>query len=102
MTTEDAATIARDPRYIALVRRRGRFTWALSFVMFAAYFGFVLLVAFDKAFLAQPVGAGVTSLGIVLGFALILLAIVLTGVYVRQANRAFDGLVADLVRDYPA
>jgi uncharacterized membrane protein (DUF485 family) len=88
MRDERLARIAEDPRYRELVRRRGRFA--------LAYFGFVLLIAFDKALLARPIGRGVTSLGIPLGLAVILLAVLLTGVYVGRANRDFDAVTAAL------
>jgi len=87
--------ILADPRYQHLLKRRGRFTWALSIVMLVAYFGYVALIAFDKALLARPIGGGVTSLGIPVGVG-ILLAILLTGLYVRRANREFDPLVKAL------
>lgn len=97
MDDAEAARVAADPRFRELVRRRGRFTWALTAVMLVAYLSFILLIAFDKALLAQPIGAGVTSIGIVAGFAVIVLAIVLTGIYVRRAARRFDPL-ADALR----
>lgn len=90
--------VLADPRYERLVRRRGRFTWTLSIVMLVAYFGYVALIAFDKSFLARPIGGGVTSLGIPVGIGLILLAILLTGLYVRRANREYDPLVDALRR----
>jgi uncharacterized membrane protein (DUF485 family) len=99
MDDAEAARIAADPRYVALVRERGRFTWALTGVMLVAYLGFILMIAFDKALLARPIGAGVTSVGIVVGFGVIVLAIVLTGVYVRRAARTFDPLTAALRGD---
>jgi len=103
MTDAELQRIADDPRYRRLVRARGRFGWLLSAIMVAAYVGFVLLVAFDKAFLAQPILAGgVTSLGILVGFGLILLAIVLTGLYVARANRDYDAALAVLVAEYRA
>jgi uncharacterized membrane protein (DUF485 family) len=103
MTDENVARIAADPRYRELVRARGRFGWLLSGIMLAAYFGFVLLIAFDKAFLAQPIVAGgVTSLGILIGFALIVLAILLVGLYVARANRDYDPALAALVAEYCA
>ena len=92
----DLARIAADPRYRTLVRRRNRFTWLLSGVMLAAYLGFLMLIAFDKALLARPVAGGVTSIGIVLGFGVILLAIALTGLYVRRASTEFDPLIEAL------
>jgi uncharacterized membrane protein (DUF485 family) len=88
--------ILADPRYQRLLKRRGRFTWGLSIIMLLAYFGYVALVAFDKPLLARPIGSGVTSLGIPIGVGLILLGILLTGIYVRRANREFDPLVKAL------
>jgi uncharacterized membrane protein (DUF485 family) len=96
MGAEQLERVADDPRYKALVRRRGRFTGLLTAVMLAAYFGFILLIAFDKPLLARPIGRGVTSLGIPLGLGVILLAILLTGLYVRRANRDFDAVTAAL------
>jgi uncharacterized membrane protein (DUF485 family) len=93
---ETLTRIAEDHRYQALVRRRGRFTLILTCVMLTAYFGYILLIAFDKALLARPIGRGVTSLGIPLGLGVILLAILLTGLYVRRANRDFDAVTAAL------
>lgn len=85
--------VVADPRYQKLVKRRGRFTWTLTLIMLAAYYGYILLIAFDKELLARPVGGGVTSLGIPVGVGIILLAIVLTGLYVRRANKEYDSLV---------
>jgi uncharacterized membrane protein (DUF485 family) len=100
VANHDVAAIARDPRYRELIRRRGRFAGWLSAVMLVSYLGFILVVAFDKPLLAQPIGGGTTSIGIALGFVLILLAIALTGIYVRRANRAFDPLVDALAADH--
>ena len=88
--------VLEDPRYQRLVQRRGRFTWTLSLIMLAAYFGYIALIAFDKPLLARPIAGGVTSLGIPVGVGLILLATLLTGLYVRRANREFDPLVRAL------
>lgn len=88
--------VLADPRYQRLLKRRGRFTWMLSIVMLVAYFGYIALIAFDKSLLARPIGGGVTSLGIPVGVGLILLAILLTGLYVRRANREYDPLVRAL------
>ena len=58
--------------------------------MAAIYFGFILLVAFAPGFLATPIGSGTTTIGIPLGIGVILSAFVLTGLYVRRANKDFD------------
>lgn len=95
-------SIAADPRYGALVRRRDRFAWTLTGIVLAAYFGFILLVAFDKALLATPIAGGATSLGIPIGLGIIVLSVVLTGVYVRRANGEFDAETAALLADHDA
>lgn len=88
MTTVER--VAGDPRYRALVARRGRFAWALTVVVLIAYFGFIALVAFDKALLGASLAGGATSVGIPVGLGIILLSIGLTALYVRRANGAFD------------
>lgn len=90
------ARIAADPRYQDLLKRRSRFTWLLSSIMLVAFFSYILLIAFDKQFLAQPISKGTTSLGIPIGLGLILLGILLTGIYVRRANQDFDPMVASI------
>jgi uncharacterized membrane protein (DUF485 family) len=89
--------LERDPRYHALVRERSRFAWTLAIVMFAAFLGYIGLIAFDKAALAAPIGDGVTSLGIPAGIGLILFAILLTGLYVVRANRVYDPRMAEIL-----
>lgn len=87
-----------DPRYQRLIRRRGALSWTLTAVMLATYFGFILLVAFAKPLLSRPIAGGATTLGIPLGLGVILVAIVLTSLYVRRANSEFDHEVDALVR----
>lgn len=101
LATEEAerrtAAIAANARYIRLVRRRSRFGWLLTGAMLVVFFGYILLIAFDKALLARPVFGGTTSLGIPLGIGVILLGIALTAVYVRRANREFDPEIAAIL-----
>jgi uncharacterized membrane protein (DUF485 family) len=73
----------------ALARARGRIAGILTAAMIAIYFGFILLIAFDKTLLARPVVPGV-SLGILLGALVIVASWLLTWVYVRWANAHYD------------
>jgi uncharacterized membrane protein (DUF485 family) len=84
--------IANNPNYQALRAKRTRFGWWLTLAMMIAYYGFILLVAFNKNFLSQKLGAGVMTVGIPLGFGVIVFTIVLTAYYVNRANREFDAL----------
>ena len=96
------AAIAGDPRYEALVRERGRLGWALSALIFAAFVGYLGLIAFDKAALARPIGGGVTSVGIPVGLGLIVFTIAITALYVRRANGRYDAMLAELLKDHGA
>lgn len=82
--------IKKNPKYAELVSKRSRFARLLTFLMLVIYFGFVLLVAFNKQLLATPIGTGVTTIGIPLGVFVIVAAFLLTGIYVRRANGEFD------------
>ncbi len=94
--------IERDPRYQALLRRRGRFAWVLTAIILVVYFGFVGLVAFDKPLLAASLSGGATSVGIPIGLGIILLSILLTGLYVRRANGEFDAELAAIRAEHEA
>ena len=54
--------IKSHPKYAQLKSQRNRFGWTLSILMLIVYYGYIALIAFDKAFLAQPLGAGVTTI----------------------------------------
>jgi uncharacterized membrane protein (DUF485 family) len=90
--------IASHPAYQQLRARRSRFGWWLTLAMMVVYYGFILLVAFNKDFLAQHLGSGVMTVGIPLGFGVILFTIVITAVYVKRANTEFDDLSAAVAK----
>ena len=91
--------IQRNPKYQHLKRTRNRFGWALAILMLVVYYGYIALIAFDKEFLAKPMGAGVTTIGIPIGMAVIVFTVVITGIYVRRANGEFDALTRDILED---
>ncbi len=91
--------LRNDPRYKRLVSERSRLGWTLTGIIFVAYYGFIALIAFDRSLLARPIGTGVMSVGILVGFGLILLTVMLTGIYVWRANQKFDPVIAELIED---
>ena len=91
-----AQRIAADPSYQKLKARRSSFGWWLAGAMMVVYYGFILLVAFDKQLLATPIGKGVTTLGMPIGLGIILFTIAITAIYVRRANAEFDTLAAEV------
>jgi len=87
---DQTARILADPAFHAAVRQRARFGWGMAILMCVIYFGFILLVAFAPGTLAEPIGGGTLTLGLVVGLVVILSALVLTAIYVVRANSAFD------------
>lgn len=91
--------IRNNPKFHELVGKRRAFAWTLSAIMLVIYFGFIFLIAYDKAFLGQSLSGGVTTIGFPIGVAVILSAIVLTGIYVRRANGEFDELNRQIIEE---
>jgi uncharacterized membrane protein (DUF485 family) len=98
MDNDLTARIVKDPRYQQLKSRRSRFGWLLAIAMLIVYYGFILLVAFNKPLLATRLGEGVTTIGIPLGLGVIVFTIVITGIYVRRANKEYDDLTEQITR----
>jgi uncharacterized membrane protein (DUF485 family) len=90
--------IASHPKYQELKSRRSRFGWWLTAAMMVVYYGFILLVAFDKELLSRRIGNGVMTLGIPIGFGVIVFTIVITAIYVRRANSEYDDLTAQIAK----
>ena len=81
-----------DPQFRDLVNRKQKLSLTLTLLVFVAYFGYMGLMAYDPEALARPVGAA--TLGIPAGIGIIIFAWILTGVYVKWANGAYDAMVA--------
>ena len=99
MSDSIVAKIEGNPKYRELRHKRNVFGWTLTVLMLVVYFGYIALIAFNKPFLAQPIGNGVTTVGIPLGLAVIIFTIVITGLYVRRANGEFDALTAEILEE---
>ena len=98
METDLVSKISAHPKYQELKRKRSSFGWWLTLAMMVVYYGFILLVAFNKEFLSQRLGDGVMTMGIPIGFGVIVFTIVITWVYVRRANSEFDSLTEQVVK----
>ncbi len=91
--------VTKNPKFHEFIAMRSRYSIIMAIVSAAIYYGFILLVAFDKELLAKKVGAGVTSLGVPLGVGVIVITIVLTWVYVRRANTEFDATNDAIIKE---
>ncbi len=99
MTDPVVDKIQRHPKYQELRSKRNRLGLFLTLLMLVVYYGYIALIAFDKSFLAQPIGAGVTSLGIPIAMGVIVFSVIVTGLYVRRANGEYDKLTQDILKD---
>lgn len=100
MKDDIAERIAANPKYQKLKNTRSSYSIVMTIIVMLVYYGYILLVAFDKQFLATKLGAGmVTSIGIPMGVGVIVITIALTNIYVRRANSEFDDLTEEIVKE---
>lgn len=99
MENDMATKIAANPKYQRLVRTRSSFGWILTAIMMLVYYGYIALIAFNKEVLAARLGEGVMTVGIPVGFGVIVFTILITGFYVRRANSEFDQLTREIVEE---
>jgi uncharacterized membrane protein (DUF485 family) len=81
----------------ALAAERWRISMWLTGAMMFIYFGFILLLAFNKPLMGSLVVPGL-SLGILLGALVIVSAWVLIYIYVRWANSSYDDQIAEFLK----
>jgi len=92
--------IQKNPKFFEFVRMRNNYSYVLSALMLIAYFGYILLIAFDKQLLATKMAAGATmSIGIPMGVGVLVFTIVITAIYVRRANSEFDAIKDEIVKE---
>jgi uncharacterized membrane protein (DUF485 family) len=93
------ARIRANPKYAELKQKRSGFGWMLTLLMMVVYYGYIALIAFNKEFLGQRMGEGVTTVGVPIGFGVIVFTVIITGIYVRRANDEFDRLTREILQE---
>jgi uncharacterized membrane protein (DUF485 family) len=86
----------RNDELRAVVARRWRIGAVLTAIMTVTYFGFIVMVAYAKPTVGTLIADDRVSIGVVIGAAVIIIAPILTAVYVRWANRHYDPAVQAL------
>ena len=100
MVDEVAARVEANPKYHRLMSIRSSYSIIMTLCVMAVYYGYILLIAFNKEWLGTKLGAGMTtSVGIPLGVGVIVITIILTNLYVRRANTEFDTLNAEIIKE---
>ncbi len=92
--------IKADSEFQLLVKQRKRFSLLLTAIVLVVYFSFILTLAYAPEVFATPLYKGsVTTLGIPVGIGIIIIAFILTGIYVKKANKDFDAILNRLKDD---
>jgi len=94
-----AGKIQNNPKYLELVHRRNTVGWTLSTIVCVLYFGFTLMVAYTPGIITAPVGDTVIPMGMLFGVGIIIASCVLTGIYLVLANKTFDPIIDEIVRE---
>lgn len=97
MSEHTLKEIKTHPAYKELVRARARATWPLAILMLVVYFSYILVIAFaPDLFAIKVIDDAHTTWGIVIGLGVILFSFLLTGIYVRIANKKLEPLTEQL------
>jgi uncharacterized membrane protein (DUF485 family) len=84
-------------RFRLLAESRWRIAISLTVTMVAIYFGFILLIAYNKPLMGRMVTRGL-SVGVLLGALVIIASWLLTWIYVRWANTHYDAGLDEIRR----
>ncbi|KMZ13688.1 putative membrane protein, clustering with ActP [Candidatus Burkholderia humilis] len=99
MDSKVVEKIKASAAYRELVQKRSRLGWTLTALVLIVYYGYVLLIAFDKDLLASKMGACMMTWGMPIGLFVIVFTVVITGLYVRHANSTYDDLTDQIKRE---
>ena len=94
---KSASEIIESPEFKALVAKRWTVSAVLLAALFVTYYGYILLVAGNRELMATRIGE-VTTLAIPVGVGVIVIAFLLTALYVGWANKSYDPEVERLKR----
>jgi uncharacterized membrane protein (DUF485 family) len=93
--SKTAHEVIASADFKALVSKRWKVSLVLLVLLFASYYGYILLIAGNPTLVNRKIGE-VTTLAIPLGIAAIVIAWALTAFYVAWANKSYDPEVGRL------
>lgn len=88
------------PKFQQLIRAKGRFSLLFSLIITLGYGIYVLGMSFAPGLLSRPLEhGGSVTYGIMIAVMVIISGMVLSGIYTLQANKKFDRLKRELLKD---
>jgi uncharacterized membrane protein (DUF485 family) len=95
--TDDRSKL-QDPAFRRLLAARSRWRWGLSISLVGSYLLYVLAGLYVPALYAAPFAGTAIPWGVVLGYLIILMSIVMSVVYVRAVGKLVATHVASAGR----
>lgn len=92
------AAIDADPRFQALHAKKTRFLWGLMIFSVVYYFLLPVGAAYFQDLYKIKVW-GPVNVGIVFALSEFIVAWTIAGIYAKRANREFDTMAAEIIRD---
>ena len=92
------AAIDADPRFQALHAKKTRFLWTLMIISVIYYFLLPIGAAYYQDLFKIKVW-GPVNVGIVFALSEFIVAWTIAGVYANRANKEFDAMAAEIIRD---
>ena len=99
MDKELVKKIKSNPKYNELVSKRNSFATVLSLFVLVMFYGYVLVIAFNKELLATRIGDGVMTIAYPVGAAIIVISFITTLIYESKANKEFEELEVAIKND---
>lgn len=97
----DFGKIQQSETFTKLRRKQRSFVFPVLIACLVWYFGYVLLAAYAREFMATPV-FGSINVGLLLGLAQVVTTFGVTMWYVRFANKELDPIAAEIRDDVAA
>ena len=92
--------IRQNPKFAELVGKRTRFAIALSLIVLAPYYAYMLLVSLQPQLFTAKIGDGsVITIGWPIAALIVIGGWLMTGIYVNRANGEFDSLTAEVLKE---
>ena len=92
---KSASEIIDSPDFKRLVSRRWSVSMVLLVLLFVTYYGYILLIPYAPGLMKAKIGE-VTTAAIPIGIGVIVVAFLLTSIYVSWANTTYDPEVTRL------
>ncbi len=100
MLAQTNKEILANKNFHKLVSVRRRIAWSFLLVLLGSYLTYGLLSVYSPSLLARPVFSdGIVPVGIVMGYAILVLTFLLTLIYVWIANAYFEPLEKKIIAE---